>query len=71
MKANSMVRIPSNMVHGAKIGDLGCDALDIFWPARPDYSEKTKAKLAAYRAIIPDRCQSWNCWLMERKQNPN
>ena len=30
MKANSMVRIPSNMVHGAKIGDLGCDALGYF-----------------------------------------
>jgi gluconolactonase len=54
MKANSVVRLPSNMVHGAKIGDLGCDALDIFWPARPDYLEKQKAALAAYHAIIPE-----------------
>lgn len=54
MKANSVVRLPSNMVHGAKIGELGCDALDIFWPARPDYLEKQKAALAAYRAIIPE-----------------
>jgi len=53
MKANSMVRIPSNMVHGAKIGDLGCDALDIFWPARPDYLEKQKTALAAFHAIVP------------------
>jgi len=54
MKANSVVRLPSNMVHGAKIGDLGCDALDIFWPARPDYLEKQKGALAAYHAIIPE-----------------
>jgi gluconolactonase len=53
MKANDVVRIPSNMVHGAEIGELGCDALDIFWPARADYLEKEKARMAAYRAIIP------------------
>jgi len=47
------VRLPGNMVHGAKIGELGCDALDIFWPARPDYLEKQKIALAAYHAIIP------------------
>ncbi|NJO25394.1 MAG: cupin domain-containing protein, partial [Bacteroidia bacterium] len=54
MKPGDVVRIPANMVHGAKIGDLGCDALDIFWPARPDYLEKEKARMAAYRAIIPE-----------------
>lgn len=53
MKANSVVSLPYNMVHGAKIGDLGCDALDMFWPARTDYLEKQKAALAAYHAIIP------------------
>jgi len=57
MKANDIVRIPSNMVHGAKIGDLGCDALDIFWPARADYLEKEKARMAAYHAIIPDNAK--------------
>ena len=54
MKANDVVRIPGNMVHGAEIGDLGCDALDIFWPARADYLEKEKARMTAYRAIIPE-----------------
>lgn len=54
MKANDVVRIPANMVHGAKIGELGCDALDVFWPARADYLEKEKKQLAAYRAIIPE-----------------
>ncbi len=57
MKANDVVRIPSNMVHGAEIGDLGCDALDIFWPARTDYLEKEKASMAAYRAIIPENAK--------------
>ena len=57
MKANDIVRIPSNMVHGAEIGDLGCDALDIFWPARPDYLEKEKTSMAAYHAIIPENAK--------------
>lgn len=54
MKADDVVRIPGNMVHGAEIGDLGCDALDIFWPARADYLEKQKTALVAYHAIIPE-----------------
>jgi gluconolactonase len=54
MKANDVVRIPANMVHGAKIGDLGCDALDIFWPARADYLEKEKTRMAAYHSVIPE-----------------
>jgi gluconolactonase len=54
MTTNSIVLIPGDMVHGANIGDLGCDAIDIFWPARSDYSEKEKARLEAYHAIIPE-----------------
>jgi gluconolactonase len=53
MKPGDVVRIPYNMVHGAKIGDLGCDAIDMFWPARADYLEKEKTAAAAYNAIIP------------------
>ncbi len=53
MKANDVVRIPANLVHGAKVGDLGCDALDIFWPARADYLEKATTAKSAYEAIIP------------------
>jgi gluconolactonase len=53
MAKNDVVLIPCNMVHGAKVGELGCDAIDIFWPARADYSEKEKARLEAYHAIIP------------------
>ncbi|WP_276371675.1 SMP-30/gluconolactonase/LRE family protein [Chryseolinea sp. H1M3-3] len=54
MKKNDMVRIPANMVHAAKIGEVGCDVLDIFWPARADYLEKENTTMAAYHAIIPD-----------------
>ena len=57
MKANDVVRIPANMVHGAKISELGCDALDIFWPARADYLEKEKAGMSAYHAIIPENAK--------------
>ena len=53
MAKNDIVLIPGNMVHGAKVGELGCDAIDIFWPARADYSEKEKARLEAFHAIIP------------------
>lgn len=54
MSKNDLVLIPGNMIHGAKVSDLGCDAIDIFWPARADYSEKEKARLEAYHAIIPE-----------------
>lgn len=54
MRTNSVVLIPGDMVHGANIGDLGCDAIDIFWPARSDYADKGKARLEAYHAIIPE-----------------
>ena len=54
LKANDIVRMPANVVHGANVGPLGCDALDIFWPARADYLEKEKPALAAYHAIVPE-----------------
>ena len=54
MAKDNVVLISGNMVHGAKVGELGCDAIDIFWPARADYSEKESARLAAFHAIIPE-----------------
>ena len=53
MAVDDVTLIPGNMVHGAFIGPLGCDAMDVFWPARDDYSEKEKARMEAYHAIIP------------------
>jgi gluconolactonase len=54
MVKNDVLLLPANIVHGANIGPLGCDAIDIFWPARPDYNEKAQARDAAYHAIIPE-----------------
>lgn len=53
MAEGDVVRLPNNMVHGAYISELGTDALDIFWPARADYSEKEAARITAYHTIIP------------------
>src|SRR4030095_4185130 len=33
------------------------DALDIFWPSRPDYLEKAKSQFAAFHSIIPEDAQ--------------
>ena len=54
MQSNDVVRIPGNFVHGAEIGELGCDALDIFWPSRPDYMEKEKASNNRFHSFIPE-----------------
>jgi gluconolactonase len=55
MKAGDMMRIAGNMVHGSRVGELGADALDIFWPVRTDYREKEMAALSAYHKIIPEK----------------
>lgn len=54
MSKGDLIFIPGNMVHGAKIGPAGFDAIDIFWPARADYAEKEKARMEAFHAIIPE-----------------
>ena len=45
--------VPGNVVHSTMTGDLGCDALDIFWPVREDYLKKQQAVLEKYHEIIP------------------
>ncbi|HOU01207.1 MAG TPA: SMP-30/gluconolactonase/LRE family protein [Bacteroidales bacterium] len=54
VEKNDLLLLPGNMVHGAKVGPLGCDMIDIFWPARNDYAEKAKAREAAFREFIPE-----------------
>jgi gluconolactonase len=54
MEKGDILLLPGNMVHGGKVGPLGCDVLDVFWPPRPDYAEKMNKRLAAFRAIIPE-----------------
>ena len=54
MEKGDLLLLPGNMVHGGKIGPLGCGVIDIFWPSRPDYDAKMQERLAAYHAIIPE-----------------
>lgn len=54
MKTDDALFLPSDMVHGANIGPMGCDAIDVFWPARPDYDEKARLRNEAYHSIIPE-----------------
>jgi len=54
MEKEDILLLPANMVHGGTIGLFGCDVLDVFWPPRPDYTEKMEKRLAAFHAIIPE-----------------
>ncbi len=53
MTKGDLLLLPGGMVHGGALSDLGCDALDVFWPARPDYDAKRVAQNDAFHAIIP------------------
>jgi gluconolactonase len=57
MQKDDVLLLPGEMVHGGKVGELGCDVLDVFWPPRPDYAEKMAARLAAYHGIIPEEAR--------------
>ncbi len=53
MAKGDLLYLPGTMVHGGKVGDTGCDVLDVFFPPRPDYEAKRAAREAAFAAIIP------------------
>jgi len=53
MAAGDLLYLPGTMVHGGKVGDTGCDVLDVFFPPRPDYEAKRAGREAAFRAVIP------------------
>jgi gluconolactonase len=53
MGKGDLLYLPGTMVHGGKVGDTGCDVLDVFFPPRPDYEAKRAAREAAFRAVIP------------------
>ena len=54
MTKGDMLYLPAFLVHGGTNGPLGCDVLDVFYPARPDYNENMEKRLAAYHSIIPE-----------------
>lgn len=57
MEKGDIVLLPGDMVHAGLIGPLGCDGLDVFWPARPDYEEKRVKQLEAFQAAIPEEAK--------------
>ena len=44
--------LPGGMVHSGHMGEHGADALDIFWPVRPDYIAYAEKQNALYREVI-------------------
>ncbi|MFQ5929141.1 MAG: hypothetical protein ACE5MK_05550 [Acidobacteriota bacterium] len=41
--------LPGGMVHGAAISEFGAEALDVFWPVRPDYVQYARKEAASQR----------------------
>ena len=54
MAKGDLLYLPGTMVHGGRVGDTGCDVLDVFFPPRPDYEAKRAAREAAFKAIFPE-----------------
>ena len=54
MEPGDIAYLPGDMVHRGVYGTQGCDILDVFWPPRPDFIEKTASRLEQYHAIIPE-----------------
>lgn len=53
MAKGDLLYLPAPMVHGGKVGDRGCDVLDVFFPPRPDYAAKKAGRETAFHAVIP------------------
>lgn len=53
MEPSDIALVPGNVVHSGIAGELGYDALDIFWPVREDYLSKQRTALEKYHQIIP------------------
>jgi gluconolactonase len=53
MKTGDLLYLPATMVHGGKVGDRGCDVLDVFYPPRPDYMAKKQTREAGLAVVIP------------------
>ena len=51
-QAQHVVLQPGGMAHSAVLGEHGADALDVFWPVRPDYITKFQEQQALYEEVI-------------------
>ena len=43
---------PGGMVHSGHMGEFGADALDVFWPVRPDYISYAEKQNALYHEVV-------------------
>jgi gluconolactonase len=57
MKTGDLLYLPAPMVHGGKVGERGCDVLDVFFPPRPDYTAKKLDRATAFQAVIPSEAK--------------
>lgn len=53
MESEDVIRIPANYEHGAKIGEVGSDALNIFWPPNSEYLDKANEAKIKFHTYIP------------------
>ena len=53
MNKDDVLFLPGGMVHSGLMPDVGCDALDVFWAPRRDYTDKMNAVYERYHRIIP------------------
>jgi gluconolactonase len=54
-KERTTLLLPGGMVHDARMGEFGGDALDLFWPVRTDYIERAEKQDALLRQVLaPD-----------------
>jgi gluconolactonase len=51
-EAGNTIFLPGGMVHSAKLGPIGADQLDVFWPVRPDYIERVKKQQTLMDQIV-------------------
>jgi len=54
MESEDVIRIPANYVHGAEIGEVGSNALNIFWPANTEYMDKANEAKTKFNTYIPE-----------------
>ncbi len=57
-EAHTTVLLPSGMVHGATMSDVGADAIDTFSPPRTDYSEFAKKQNDLFAQVIAPGTQA-------------
>ena len=50
---NDVILLPGGTRHSGRMSDAGADALDVFWPVRPDYMERVVKGTVPAVAFFP------------------